>query len=62
MKINTKTYQLIKEAMHLSGADTEQKVVDLSLDRFVKILRRKNMLSLFGTVKWEGNLIDMRND
>ena len=52
--------QLIKEAMRLSHSHTKKQVVDLALENFVTFLKRKSMKNLFGKVKWEGDLKNMR--
>lgn len=51
---------LVNEAMKLSNAGTKKEVVDLALRNFVAQLKRRNMKSLFGKVKWEGDLKKMR--
>ena len=52
--------QLVKDAMRLSHAQTKKQVVDLALANFVAFLKRQNMKTLFGKVKWEGDLNVMR--
>ena len=52
--------QLVKEAMRLSHTSTKKEVVDLALQNFVATLKRRNMKTLFGKVKWEGDLKKMR--
>ncbi len=52
--------QLIKEAMRLSHSHTKKQVVDLALENFVTFLKRKSMKNLFGKVKWEEDLKNMR--
>ena len=52
--------QLVEEAMRLSNTHTKKEVVDLALQNFVAYLKRQNMKSLFGKVKWEGDLKKMR--
>ncbi len=52
--------QLVTEAMRLSHCTTKKEVVDLALQNFVAHLKRRNMKSLFGKVKWEGDLSEMR--
>ena len=52
--------QLLKEAMRLSNAHTTKEVIDMALQNFVAYLKRKDMKNLFGKVKWEGNLNEMR--
>lgn len=52
--------ELVEEAMRLSNAHTKKEVVDQALQSFVAHLKRRNMKSLFGKVKWEGDLKKMR--
>lgn len=52
--------ELVEEAMRLSEAHTKKEVVDMALQNFVAYLKRRNMKTLFGKVKWEGDLKKMR--
>lgn len=52
--------ELVEEAMRLSKAHTKKEVVDMALQNFVAYLKRRNMKTLFGKVKWEGDLKKMR--
>lgn len=52
--------QLIEEAMRLSNTHTKKEVVDLALQNFVAYLKRKDTKNLFGKIKWEGDLKEMR--
>ena len=52
--------RLVKDAMRLSHSQTKKEVVDLALVNFVAFLKRQNMKTLFGKVKWEGDLVEMR--
>ena len=52
--------QLVAEAMRLSHAHTKKEVVDLALQNFVALLKRRSMKDLFGKVQWEGDLKTMR--
>lgn len=52
--------QLVNEAMKLSNSSTKKEVVDKALQNFVAYLKRKDMKNLFGNVKWEGDLNEMR--
>jgi len=51
---------LIKKAQRLSKVKSKKDVVNLALEELVNSLKRKEMLSLRGKVKWEGNLNAMR--
>ena len=46
--------------MRLSHSKTKKQVVELALENFVNFLKRQKMKDLFGKVKWEGSLKDMR--
>ncbi len=52
--------KLVNEAMRLSHSKTKKQVVELALENFVNFLKRQKMKDLFGKVKWEGSLKDMR--
>lgn len=47
---------LIHAAMQLTHAQTKREVVDLALRRLVQLERQQAVLSLEGTVEWEGDL------
>lgn len=53
--------KLMLEAMQLSRVKTKKGVVELALENLVKSLKRRKMKDLFGKVKWEGDLREMRN-
>lgn len=53
--------KLIKEAKKISKAKTKKEVVDIALRSYIKAKQRKKILELFGKVKWEGNLKEMRS-
>ncbi|MGE0635189.1 MAG: type II toxin-antitoxin system VapB family antitoxin [Bacteroidia bacterium] len=61
MRTNIEINQsLINEAQKLSKVATKKKVVELALENFIKMLKRKKMLDYRGKVVWEGNLDEMR--
>lgn len=51
---------LIREALELTGLTTTQDVIHLALEELVRRLKRLQMLQFRGTVKWEGDLDEMR--
>ncbi len=51
---------LIREAMRLTGSRTKREVVDLALRRLVQLERQRDVLSLEGTLNWEGDLEALR--
>ncbi len=53
--------KLIREAKKISKAKTKKEVVDIALRSYIKSKQRKRILDLFGKVKWEGNLKQMRS-
>ena len=53
---------LLKEAQKLTKIKTKKEVVDYALTELVKMLRRKDLASLRGKVKWVGTLSRMRTD
>lgn len=52
--------ELVNEAMKLTHLKTKKELVNYALKELVRKVKRKNLLSLEGKVKWEGNLYDMR--
>lgn len=51
---------LLTEAKTLTHKKTTKEVVNIALTELVKSKKRKEMLSLFGKVKYNGNLDEMR--
>ena len=51
---------LMQEAKKISKTKTKKEIVDLALKTYIKVNKRKELLKLFGKVKWEGNLNQMR--
>ena len=52
--------KLINSAKRLSKSKTKKEVVNLALEVLVKVLEKRKLLDLYGKVKWQGNLNDMR--
>lgn len=52
--------KLLEQAMKVSKLKSKKELVNHALEELVRLNRRKKMLSLFGKVKWEGNLGEMR--
>lgn len=52
---------LLKEAMKISKASTKKDLVHKALQEYVKMHKRKILVSLRGKVKWEGDLNEMRS-
>ena len=53
---------LMATAMELSGLPTKKAVVEEGLRALIWRKRRELMLTLPGTVRWEGDLEEMRRD
>lgn len=51
---------LMQEAKKISKTKTKKEIVDLALKTYIIVNKRKELLKLFGKVKWEGNLNQMR--
>ena len=52
--------KLLEQAMKISKLKSKKQLVNHALEELIRLNRRKKMLSLFGKVKWEGNLEEMR--
>jgi Arc/MetJ family transcription regulator len=52
--------KLLEQAMKVSKLKSKKELVNHALEELIRLNRRKKMLSLFGKVKWEGNLEEMR--
>ncbi len=53
--------KLIAEAIKLSPIKNKKGLVNLALTEFIKLQKRQKFKELFGKVKWEGNLDEMRS-
>jgi len=51
---------LVAEAMHLTGIKTKREVIDTALRTLVRLERQRAILTLEGTVTWEGDLNALR--
>lgn len=52
--------KLMKEAMKISKVKSKKELVNHALEELIRLHKREKMLSLFGKVKSEGNLDEMR--
>jgi Arc/MetJ family transcription regulator len=52
--------ELMRRAMALSGKPTKKAVVEEALRLMVQLKRQEGIGKLFGKVRWEGNLDEMR--
>lgn len=48
--------------MEISHAKTKKAVVEMALKKYIDMIRRRDLVSLFGQVEWEGDLNEMRTD
>jgi Arc/MetJ family transcription regulator len=54
--------ELMKQAMHASGAATKREAVETALRLLVELKRQERIRRLRGKLKWEGDLETMRRD
>ena len=52
--------KLLEEAMKLSKTATKKELVNKALQEYLKMHKRKILVSLRGKVKWVGDLNEMR--
>ncbi|SOE20320.1 Transcription regulator of the Arc/MetJ class [Spirosomataceae bacterium TFI 002] len=52
---------LLAEAKELSNLTTKKDIVEESIKAYIALLKRQNMLELFGKVEWMGDLDEMRS-
>lgn len=52
---------LMEQALKLSNIKTKKDVIQDALKNYVAWMKKKQLLDLKGSVKWEGNLKDMRS-
>ena len=54
--------KLIRMAMKLARTKTKRETVEEALNLLVRLRKQERIRSLRGTVRWEGNLDEMRRD
>ena len=54
--------QLMQKAMKLSNASTKKETIERALKALIQREQQRKILKLKGSVVWEGNLAEMRND
>jgi Arc/MetJ family transcription regulator len=52
--------KLLSDAMKATGASTKREVEELGLASLVKLKKQERVRKLRGTLRWEGDLDDMR--
>ncbi|MBD2755949.1 type II toxin-antitoxin system VapB family antitoxin [Spirosoma validum] len=53
---------LLQKAMAISHLKTKKAIVELALQEYINMTRRRDLLSLRGKVQWDGDLDQMRTD
>lgn len=51
---------LIEEARQLSGLTTKREIVNEALKEYVRIMKQRAGLKLFGKLPWDGDLAEIR--
>ncbi len=54
--------ELIEECMEVTGIRTREALIDFALREVLRHGRQKCLLELKGTVEWEGNLEEWREE
>lgn len=54
--------ELLQKAMTMSRLKTKKAIVELALQEYIERQARLDLLSLFGKVRWDGDLEQMRTD
>jgi len=53
--------RLVREGSRRFGCKSKRELVDLALRELLRDTKRKEMLKLRGTVRWEGDLDELRS-
>jgi len=53
--------KLVEKGKRLTGLKTSKSVVDFALKELIRRTNQRQILDLFGTVDWDGNLSQMRS-
>lgn len=53
---------LMREALEATGAKTKREVVELGLKTLIRLRKQRQIRSLRGKLRWEGDLEAMRSD
>ena len=54
--------ELLQVAMQIGHTKTKKATIELALQEYINMMRRKDLLSMFGQVEWDGNLSEMRTN
>lgn len=53
---------LVERGMALTGARSKRELVDIALKELIRNEDQKGLLTLEGTISWEGDLIQLREN
>lgn len=53
---------ILTELERLGHVKSQRQAIEKAIGEFIKYVKRKRMSTLYGKVKWEGDLNDMRAD
>ncbi len=53
--------KLLKEAMKYAKLSSKKELINHALDEYIRLQKRKKLMSLKGKITWEGNLDEMRS-
>ena len=53
--------KLLADVIKYEGPKSKKDLVQIAFEELIKLRRRQKMKTLFGKVKWEGNLDEMRS-
>lgn len=54
--------ELIKKGIEYTGLKTKKEVVNFALQELIRRIERKEIIQLKGTLRWEGDLEEMRRN
>jgi Arc/MetJ family transcription regulator len=52
--------KLMADAMEALGTDSKKETIEVALERAIRDWKARKVLSLRGTVEWEGDLMEWR--
>lgn len=53
---------LMTEAVEALGTETKKETIEIALQRVVRNWRLRDLANLWGSVEWEGDLMEWRRD
>jgi Arc/MetJ family transcription regulator len=54
--------KLMAAAMEALGTDTKRETIEVALERAIRQMELRRTADLYGTVEWEGDLMEWRRD